>query len=567
MQVLNWDKQTQKKIRRDYATCFDTAIFKKVSRILSEVRQSGDTALRRYTREFDGIERRVHGCNIAEMRARRRDDIRETGVARPNGSDFYDAVITIPYLVGSTVTGIRQKELSAKYKQPVGWKQRLFNADVLRTHTGEVLLTEGEFDAMLAHQMGHAAIGCPGANQWQDSWAELFEDVRRVWIVFDNDDSGRSGAEKVKESLGAKARIATVPAGPTGALDDHNDLTDWIVDQGHSKDDLTHHLRQSRGGILISVDEAFKEYEELQGLQGLQFNDPELDRLIHPGLLASQVCVVMAKTGQGKTVSLLNIFHRMSMVQPELKVLFVSLEQTRGEWADRAMRIFGYYNLHLAPTNDSPDELERATQELRHATRDYWVNRLQIVDRNRISEEELLEAIDEYEEIMGGKPDLVAVDYVGYLARGFKGKDDYERTSEAIMTLKAVAKEKRVAMIAPSQVNRGANFGSEPAVDAARNSGVVEETADFAFTLWSEDGAKGKDPEARTGVVYMRIGKSRHGGAGHLLQFRFAPQTLVLVPKSTPEAVMALHELKWPIEKRYGWQKALYRHRTGQASW
>lgn len=56
MQVLNWDKQTQKKIRRDYATFFDPAVFKKVSRILSEVRQSGDTALRRYTREFDGID-------------------------------------------------------------------------------------------------------------------------------------------------------------------------------------------------------------------------------------------------------------------------------------------------------------------------------------------------------------------------------------------------------------------------------------------------------------------------------------------------------------------------------
>ncbi len=56
MQVLNWDKLTQKKIRRDYATFFDPTIFKKVNRILAEVRQSGDTALRRYTREFDGID-------------------------------------------------------------------------------------------------------------------------------------------------------------------------------------------------------------------------------------------------------------------------------------------------------------------------------------------------------------------------------------------------------------------------------------------------------------------------------------------------------------------------------
>lgn len=56
MQVLNWDKQTQKKLRRDYASYFDPKIFKKVNRILAEVRQSGDLALRRYTREFDGID-------------------------------------------------------------------------------------------------------------------------------------------------------------------------------------------------------------------------------------------------------------------------------------------------------------------------------------------------------------------------------------------------------------------------------------------------------------------------------------------------------------------------------
>ena len=56
MQVINWDKQAQKKIRRDYASYFDTKIFKKVSRILAEVRQSGDRALRRYTREFDAVD-------------------------------------------------------------------------------------------------------------------------------------------------------------------------------------------------------------------------------------------------------------------------------------------------------------------------------------------------------------------------------------------------------------------------------------------------------------------------------------------------------------------------------
>jgi histidinol dehydrogenase len=56
MQVLLWDKHTQKKIRRDFASVFDKEIFKKVSRILSEVKERGDVAIRRFTREFDGID-------------------------------------------------------------------------------------------------------------------------------------------------------------------------------------------------------------------------------------------------------------------------------------------------------------------------------------------------------------------------------------------------------------------------------------------------------------------------------------------------------------------------------
>lgn len=56
MQVLTWDKVTQKKICRDFNDAFDTKVFKKVSRILSEVRSRGDLAIRRFTREFDGLD-------------------------------------------------------------------------------------------------------------------------------------------------------------------------------------------------------------------------------------------------------------------------------------------------------------------------------------------------------------------------------------------------------------------------------------------------------------------------------------------------------------------------------
>ncbi len=56
MQLVIWDKQLQKRLQRDFSHSFDTAIAKKVNRILAEVRTRGDAALRRYTREFDRVE-------------------------------------------------------------------------------------------------------------------------------------------------------------------------------------------------------------------------------------------------------------------------------------------------------------------------------------------------------------------------------------------------------------------------------------------------------------------------------------------------------------------------------
>lgn len=66
MQVLLWDKQTQKKVRRDYSSTFDKDIFKKVNRILTEVRLRGDLALRRFTREFDGLDLPLKRITVAQ---------------------------------------------------------------------------------------------------------------------------------------------------------------------------------------------------------------------------------------------------------------------------------------------------------------------------------------------------------------------------------------------------------------------------------------------------------------------------------------------------------------------
>ncbi len=134
------------------------------------------------------------------------------------------------------------------------------------------------------------------------------------------------------------------------------------------------------------------------------------------------------------------------------------------------------------------------------------------------------------------------IDYLGYWAQSFKG-EGYGRTTAAIVALKKIAKEQEIAIIAPHQVNRNAEPGCEPSPDDAREAGTVLEYSDFLATMWNPDEKLGTQQEERQGEIHARLSKSRHGGAGTLVRFQFAPMTLALVPSEDPLRRRAEHEL------------------------
>ncbi len=280
-------------------------------------------------------------------------------------------------------------------------------------------------------------------------------------------------------------------------------------------------LAEARGGILITAEEAFQDWLENEGnpdRTGLKFGLDHLDEVITPGFLPGQLMIILAKTGAGKTISGLNMFHRMIGMKPDLKILFVSLEQTRSEWFERAWRINRFY------------DLEPSKQQAQQNALDMWRNNIMMTDKNRVTEEEFRASLDDYADHMGCMPDLVFVDYLGYWSRSYKG-DAYERTSAAVMALKGIAKEYRVPIMAPHQVNRGNAAGTEVGISDARDSGAVEETADFLLSLASMD-QKNIQNNQRTGEVQMKILKSRHGGVGTSVKMIFAPQSLAMVPRT-----------------------------------
>lgn len=490
-------------------------------------------------------------------------DILATGLCHASqGEKIVDSLggmIAIPYHVAGNVVAIRGRTWpmtandfeawdgatytpsASKYKTCGGTSSRLFNTDAC-WDTDELAVAEGEMDCLVLEQNGHRAIGVPGAAAWQENWDDYLTNIKRVWLIYDRDATGEKAANKLVARLGTKVRRIFLSEEGVKV-----DPTQWFVRDGHTREEFDELLATGRkGALLVSVREAIQEFTEIQSQPGIKFGWELADVILDPGLQAGQLMVVLAKTGSGKSILLFNLMHRMRMVQPTLKILLVSLEQTRGEWWDRARRMHRFFNLDA-------DEEDAAL---------WWENNIMLVDRNRLTEVEFRQVLDDFAYQMGGLPDVVCLDYLGYWARSFRG-EAYQRTSDAIMSLKAVGKEFLVPFIVPHQVSRGGIDGQEFGAENARDSGLVEETADHLLTMWTPDNTLGRDEEEKTGQVHLRVAKSRHGGRGVLLNMQFAPISLVMLPDGDPLCVCARREFGWKRDYRDTWEKAVYRHRTG----
>lgn len=93
-----------------------------------------------------------------------------------------------------------------------------------------VVLTEGEFKALLLRQLGFNGLSpTGGASTWSPNWNHEFKD-KVVYIVYDVDDAGRRGAQKVARSLHGIAKEVRVVDLPIDRNEfPRGDVTDFVV--------------------------------------------------------------------------------------------------------------------------------------------------------------------------------------------------------------------------------------------------------------------------------------------------------------------------------------------------
>lgn len=132
-----------------------------------------------------------------------------------------------------------EESRSRYWNVPGAGRRRLWPESVLEAATDEILVVEGEWDALLTIQAGfYAVTATGGAGSWRKEWGPRFAG-KRVVIIYDSDKTGLAGARQAANNISSYASEVKVVRLPYDEpKDGGEDLTDYFVRDGMNGDDL-----------------------------------------------------------------------------------------------------------------------------------------------------------------------------------------------------------------------------------------------------------------------------------------------------------------------------------------
>ena len=260
-----------------------------------------------------------------------------------------------------------------------------------------------------------------------------------------------------------------------------------------------------------ALPEAYERLEKLHENKGMLRGVPtgirDLDEMLS-GLQPSDLIILAARPSVGNTTLALDMA-RMSATNYDKSVLIFSLEMSSQQLVDRMLSAeskVNAWNLRTGRINgdndfsrlrDSLDKLSKAKIFIDDQPGNS-IARMKATSR-RIKAEKGL--------------DFIVVDYLQLMTTSKNHDSMVNQVTEISRSLKSLAKELDVPVLALSQLSRAVEArGGKPRLSDLRDSGSIEQDADVVMFIHRED--KGKDESERNNIAEILIEKHRNGPTG-----------------------------------------------------
>lgn len=276
------------------------------------------------------------------------------------------------------------------------------------------------------------------------------------------------------------------------------------------------HLLQSRGGgdyvpikeIVLNALEKIEQASKAQGnVTGIPTGFIDLDYKMS-GLQPSDFILIAARPSMGKTAFVLNIAQYVAFHE-DLPTAIFSLEMSKEQLVNR---LFSLESRVDSQTLRSGNLNDTDWEKLIEGAGVIGNSHLLIDDTPGISISELRSKCRKFK--LEHDLKLIIIDYLQLMSANGRNDSRQQEISEISRSLKGLARELNVPVIALSQLSRAVEQRPEhrPMLSDLRESGAIEQDADVVMFIYRDD-YYNKDTELKN-IAEINIAKQRNGPIG-----------------------------------------------------
>ena len=263
--------------------------------------------------------------------------------------------------------------------------------------------------------------------------------------------------------------------------------------------------------MRFAVKDAFAQlqhrYENRGAVTGVPTGFTDFDNMT-TGLQPSDLIILAARPSMGKTALALNMAEYCALKTKKAVAVF-SMEMSASQLAFRLISSLGRINQQHLRTGDLADEeWPRVTSAITLLSE----SKIFIDDTPALSPVELRSRARRLkrEHDLG----LIVIDYLQLMSVPGNKENRATEISEISRSLKALAKELHVPVIALSQLNRSLEQRTDkrPVMADLRESGAIEQDADLILFIYRDEYYNKESPDK--GLAEVIIGKQRNGPTG-----------------------------------------------------
>lgn len=263
-------------------------------------------------------------------------------------------------------------------------------------------------------------------------------------------------------------------------------------------------IRQVAINVLEKIESAYKN----QGtVTGVPTGFIDLDYKLS-GFQPSDFILIAARPSMGKTAFVLNVVDYVS-VRRGLPCMVFSLEMSKEQLVNRLLALESKVDSQNIRTGNLEDE---EWAKLIEGANIIGNSHLIIDDKPGISISELRSKCRKYK--MEHNLGIIFIDYLQLMTGSGRSESRQQEISEISRSLKALARELNVPVVALSQLSRAVEQRPDhrPMLSDLRESGAIEQDADVVMFIYRDD-YYNKDSENKN-IAEIIIAKQRNGPIG-----------------------------------------------------